>query len=86
MSERPKIKIRLKFNKVTGEIEELVVDDAARLAPEEYHDKVARMVAAHLEKHAGIVDAGLSGTIERLLTQDEAQRQSNKEKQTGEAR
>jgi len=56
---RPKIKVRMKINKLTGEIEELIVDDQARLAPEEYHDKVAELVARALARKADIVDTAL---------------------------
>jgi hypothetical protein len=56
---RPPIKIRLKINKLTGEIEELIVDDQARMAPEEYHDQVARLVARALGKQADVLDTAL---------------------------
>lgn len=62
---RPPIKIRLKINKLTGAIEELIVDDQARLASEDYHDKVAELVARALGKHADILDTALEANRER---------------------
>lgn len=56
---RAPIVIRLRFNKESGQIEELSVDDRSPLAPEAYHDEIARTVAARLDPGATIVDAFL---------------------------
>lgn len=55
---RPPIRIRFKFNKDTGEIEEFIIDDNAPGASEEYHDKVARLIASRLGHEPEIADAG----------------------------
>lgn len=84
MSEgRPPIKVRLKINKVTGEIEELIVDDQARLAPEEYHDKVAALVARALGKNADVVDTGLEVRQQEKIRRDAEARAREREKEKG---
>jgi hypothetical protein len=55
---RPRVRIQLKYNVDTGEIEEFIVDDNARAASEAYHDKVARAVAGRLGRRPDIDDAG----------------------------
>lgn len=57
---RAPIIIRLRFNKESGQVEELSVDDGDALAPEAYHDDVARRIADRLELGAEIVDAFLA--------------------------
>ena len=57
---RAPIIIRMRFNKESGRIEELSVDDGSPLAPEAYHDDVARTIADRLELGAEIVDAFLA--------------------------
>lgn len=79
---RPPIKVRLKINKVTGEIEELIVDDQARLAPEEYHDKVAALVARALGKNADILDTALEQAREAKCAADEEAARREREKGT----
>ena len=59
MSEkRPRVRIRFRYNKETGEIEEFIIDDQAPAAPEAYHDKVARAIAGRLGRAPQIEDAG----------------------------
>jgi len=55
---RPPVRIRFKYNVDTGEIEEFIIDDNAVSAGEEYHDKVAKSVAARLGRNPDITDAG----------------------------
>lgn len=55
---RPPVRIRFKYNVDTGEIEEFIIDDNAVSSSEEYHDKVARSVAARLGRNPDITDAG----------------------------
>jgi hypothetical protein len=57
-SERPRVKVRFKFNEVSGEIEELIIDDAAPDRSEKYHDDTARAIAERLGPKAEIRDAG----------------------------
>ncbi len=58
MSERQPITIRFRFNKETGQIEEFLVDDGERSAPESYHDQFTRLVAGELFRNPQIEDAG----------------------------
>lgn len=59
MSEkRPRIRIRFRYNKDSGEIEELIIDDQAPAAPEAYHDGVARAIAGRLGRAPEIENAG----------------------------
>lgn len=59
MSEkRPRIRIRFKYNKDTGEIEEFIIDDSAPAASEAYHDKVAHTIAGRLARNPEVEDAG----------------------------
>ncbi len=55
---RPPVRIRFKYNVDTGEIEELLIDDNAPDRSEEYHDRVAAMLAGQLGRNPAIEDAG----------------------------
>ena len=55
---RPRVRIRFKYNKDTGEIEEFIIDDQAPAASEEYHDKVAHAIAGRLARDPDVEDAG----------------------------
>lgn len=55
---RPRVRISFKYNRVTGEIEEFIVDDQARTASEAYHTATAAAVARLLGRHPEIEDAG----------------------------
>ncbi len=59
MSEkRPRVRIRFKYNKDTGEIEEFIIDDQAPAASEAYHDDVAHAIAGRLARDPEVEDAG----------------------------
>jgi hypothetical protein len=58
MPERKPITIRFRFNQDTGQIEEFLIDDGDRTAPEAYHDRIARAIAGELFRRPEIVDAG----------------------------
>ncbi len=51
-------RVRFRFNKATGEVEEFLVDDQDRSLPEAEHDRIARDVAQMVAVDAAIVDAG----------------------------
>lgn len=55
---RPRIRIRFKYNRETGVIEDFIIDDNAPTASEEYHDQVAQAIAALLGRAPAIADAG----------------------------
>jgi len=57
-TKRPRVRIRFKYNKDTGDIEEFIIDDNAPSASEEYHDKIAEAIAARLGSNPEIEDAG----------------------------
>lgn len=56
--QRPKVRVRFKYNVDTGEIEEFIIDDNAPDRSESYHDQVARAFADPLGRHPEIEDAG----------------------------
>ena len=60
MSKTPKkpVRIRFRFNKESGEIEDLIVDDNTPNASESFHDQVAELIASQLGAKAVIRDAG----------------------------
>lgn len=47
-------RVRFRFNKVTGEIEEFLVDDQDRRLPEAEHDRIAAEVARMVAVTPGI--------------------------------
>jgi len=59
-NQRPKIKVRFKYNIETGEVEEFIVDDNAPFASEEQHDQIARIIAQKISCHPDIYDAGMN--------------------------
>ncbi len=69
MSERPTVRIRLRFDMESGEYD-LIVDDSAPDMPEDYHDEVARRIANFLTHNPQIEDAGLRHIVwgEETLT------------------
>lgn len=50
----PGLNLRFRFDKRTGRITELVVDDGDRTAPDSYHDQLARLIADQLVPSATI--------------------------------
>lgn len=62
MSERPTVRIRLRYDMESGEFD-LIVDDSAPDMPETYHDQVAARIAAFLSQNPQIEDAGLRHVI-----------------------
>jgi len=64
MSERKPVTIRFRFNKDSGEIEQFLIDDGDRAAPEEYHNKIARAIAGRLFRRPQIEDAGIESIPE----------------------
>ena len=57
-NKRPGVKIKFKYNLDTGEIEEFIIDDSAPAASEDYHDKVANLIAQKFARNPEITDAG----------------------------
>ncbi len=63
MSEqRPSVRIRLRYDMESGAFD-LIVDDSAPDMPEDYHDRVAEMVANFLTRNPQISDAGLRHVV-----------------------
>ncbi len=54
---RPPIRVRLRFNIDTGDIE-FIVDDISPDRSEAYHDKIANAIASFLARNPDIRDAG----------------------------
>lgn len=57
-SKKQPVTIRFRYNKESGEIEDLIVDDNTPNASEAFHDQVADLIARQLGANATIVDAG----------------------------
>ncbi len=57
-SKKQPVTIRFRYNKESGEIEDLIVDDNAPNASDDFHDKVAELIARQLGANATIEDAG----------------------------
>ena len=56
-SPRPPVRVRLRVNIDTGDVE-FIVDDISPDRSEDYHDKVAHAIAGFLARHPEIRDAG----------------------------
>lgn len=56
-SARPPIRIQLRFNIDTGDIE-FIIDDISPDRSEEYHNKIAHAIASFLDRNPDIRDAG----------------------------
>ncbi len=57
-SKKQPVTIRFRYNKESGEIEDLIIDDNTPNASEDFHDQVADLIARQLGANATIVDAG----------------------------
>lgn len=66
MSDRKPITIRFRFNQDTGQVEQFLIDDGDRAAPEEYHNRIARAIAGRLFRRPQIEDAGADAVAEAL--------------------
>ena len=58
LDKRPPVRIRFRYNRDTGDIEEFIIDDNAPAASEGYHDKIARLISSRLARSPEIEDAG----------------------------
>jgi len=56
--DQPPIRVTFKYNIDTGDIEEFIIDDNAASASEDYHNKVADLIALRLGRNPEIKDAG----------------------------
>jgi hypothetical protein len=54
---RPPIRIRLRFNIDTGDVE-FIIDDVSPDRSEDYHNRVAHAIASFLARNPDIGDAG----------------------------
>ena len=79
------LRIRFEFNKQTGEVEELLVDDGDRTAPEDYHDTIARQIADQLVPNARIRDAGVLVTREPEQVHEPARERRRERRGEGES-
>lgn len=52
-------RVRFRFNKVTGEVEEFLVDDQDRQLPEAEHDRIAAEVGRFIDAHPRVREAAL---------------------------
>jgi hypothetical protein len=79
MSARKPVTIRFRFNQDTGQIEQFLIDDGDRTAPEEYHNRIAQAIAGRLFRRPQIEDAGLDAIpeIPSALTPEEIQRRQS---------
>jgi hypothetical protein len=62
------VRVRFRFNKVTGEVEEFIVDDVdSRLPADEHnrqHERIATEIGRVIERNPGLIELQSSG-IER---------------------
>jgi len=84
---RPPIRIRLRFNIDTGDIE-FIIDDISPDRSEEYHNKIAHAIASFLDRNPEIRDAGairyrldqewyaLTDAYERRVQEDRREKQA----------
>ena len=84
---RPPIRIRLRFNIDTGDIE-FIIDDISPDRSEEYHNKIAHAIASFLDRNPEIRDAGairyrldqewyaLTDAYERRVREDRREKQA----------
>jgi hypothetical protein len=79
-SKKKPVTIRFRYNKQTGEVEDLIVDDNAPNAPEEQHDRIAALIASQLGARATIEDAGSIHFESRPATVRDTDQSSAKEK------
>jgi len=56
-STRPPIRVRLRFNIDTGDIE-FIIDDISPDRSEDYHNQIAHAIASFLDRNPDIRDAG----------------------------
>ena len=84
-SNRPPVRIRLRFNMDTGAVE-FIVDDNSPARTEDYHNRVAQAIASFLARHPEIQDAGhIRYRLDQEwyeLTQTYEQNQKEQEKET----
>ncbi|KPA18888.1 hypothetical protein MHK_000894 [Candidatus Magnetomorum sp. HK-1] len=66
--QRPKIKVKFKYNIETGEVEEFIIDDHLPDANEEYHDNIAKIVAENICCQPDIQDAGYIRQTGNVMT------------------
>ncbi len=55
---RPPIRVHFRYNLESGEVEELLIDDNAPGRTDDYHDKVADLIASRLGRDFLIEDIG----------------------------
>ena len=84
--EKKPVRIRFKFNKETGQIEDFIIDDNAPEASESQHDKIAGLIASQLGVNPMIEDAGPRHTVakqgEKVETQPESKEKDSDKGQT----
>ncbi len=56
-SERPRVRVRFRFNVETGETD-FIIDDQSPDRSNQYHDAMAAAIAAYLSSNPQIEDAG----------------------------
>lgn len=66
-------RVRFRFNKATGEVEEFVVDDGDRTLPEAEHDRIATAVGERIAARPRVIEVRPgSPIIERRASRPEA--------------
>ena len=78
-SDRKPINIRFRYNKESGEIEDLIVDDNSPNASESYHDKIADLVARQLGSRPVIHDVDSPPPVPRTETGSTPERRDERD-------
>lgn len=75
-------RVRFVLNKLTGEVEEFIIDDQDRSLPEDEHDRIAREVGALIARNPTLSIAPRTAPVSRpapasstATSQDEDERQ-----------
>ena len=76
-------RVRFRFNKVTGEVEEFLVDDQDRQLPEAEHDRIAAEVGRFIDAHPRVREA-VEGAAPRAGAAPGVEDRSGEEEAEGE--
>jgi hypothetical protein len=63
--------VRFRINKITGEVEEFLVDDQDRTLPEAEHDRIATVVAQTITRNPMIHEVSAASVSDNQVQQPE---------------
>lgn len=72
-----KVQVRFRFNKVTGEVEEFLIDDhESNLSPAEHnrqHDRIANQVGCVIAQHPRIQEISSATVVTQTITEQQTE-------------